>query len=101
LLGEWEVEMLGRIDVDFPRYATHFSDTLPLAVKLRFVSKVEPELREMVVNRAAPGLAAERLIKLLKRIGPIELLRPGLERLAEDWSETESEYWDKVLGRVV
>ena len=101
LLGDWEVEMMARIGVQYPPYATHFADSLPLTKKVLFVARVEPELREMVVNRAAPGLAAERLIKLLQDIGPIELLRPGLERMALEWSSLERNYWEKVMGRIV
>ncbi len=100
LLSAWEVDMLSRVGIDYPPYATAFSDSLSLSRKLRFIEKVAPELRAIAEGVADPSIAVERVTKLLRPIGPLEMLRGGLVRLAERWPARQREYWHRVLARL-
>jgi len=98
LLGRWETEMLARLGIDYPAYATHFSGTLPLAGKLYFIKNLEPELETIAASNVDPGIAAERVVKLLRDVGPPEMLREGLVRMADRWPEEQQAYWARVVG---
>jgi len=100
LLSRWEVEMLARADIEYPAYATAFADSLPLSRKLAFVEGVAPELKQIAEIGTDVSVAVERVVKLLRPIGPVELLLPGLEMMAQRWPERERTYWSRVLTRL-
>ena len=98
LLSSWERELLRRIDIDYPRYATYFSGNLPLRRKLHFVDSVETELRAIVASRVDPGIASKRVAKLLRDVGPVEMLQDGLTRLGAGWGDRDREYLSRVVS---
>jgi phosphoglucomutase len=101
LLSQWEVEMLARAGISYPEYATAFSDSLPLSRKLAFIEGVSPELKQIAEVGTDVSVAVERVVKLLRPIGPVEMLLPGLELMARRWSARQKEYWSRILTRLV
>jgi phosphoglucomutase len=101
LLAQWEVEMLARVGIDFPAYASAFADSLPLSRKLAFVQGVAPELRQIADVGTDVNIAVERVRKLLKPIGPVDMLLRGIEQLALGWPARQQEYWARILARLI
>lgn len=100
LLSRWEIEMLARVGIEYPAFATAFGDSLPLSRKLAFVEGVAPELRQIAEIGTDASVAVERVVKLLRPIGPVEMLLPGLEIMAQQWPERQREYWSRILTRL-
>ncbi len=98
LLNLWEVEMLARLGIDYPYYATLFSDSLSLAKKREFVTTVEPELRGLAT--VADQEAAARAEGLMAAIGPLEMLLGGLAEMTLNWDEHEREGFSRLLQLV-
>ncbi len=100
LLSRWEMEMLARVGIDYPEYATAFSDSLPLTRKLAFIKDVAPELRQIAEIGSDVGIAVERVLKLLRGIGPLEMLVGGLGLMARQWPQRQREFWSRILTRL-
>lgn len=100
LLSRWEVEMLARAGIDYPEYATAFSDSLPLTRKLAFITSVAPELRQIAEIGSDVGIAVERVLKLVRTIGPTEMLIGGLGIMARQWPKRQQDYWSRIMSRL-
>lgn len=87
LLGGWEQEMMRRIGIDYPEYATEFGGGVPLDRKLRFVRSMEPRLVELLSAGDVTDATVSAVAAMLKEVAPFPMLKAGLARLAGTYEE--------------
>jgi phosphoglucomutase/phosphomannomutase len=86
LLNRWEIEMMRRVGVTYPDYATALSDSISLDRKLLFVNELESVVHGLcAASGTSPKSLADQLAPVLARVGPVKHVRAGVEAASARW----------------
>ncbi len=103
LLAQFEVELLQRIGVTFPLWATAISDGLSVDRKQVFVQTHEGQIKALCgVAMTADQLeaTAEKVLAMTSMCGPLPMLREGLVKMAASWPQPHKENFLALLPTV-
>jgi phosphoglucomutase/phosphomannomutase len=100
LLSAWEQEMMRRIGIDYPVYATHLGGSVPLHRKLQLVRTVAPRLEVLVSTGEVTESTVSEARTLLSGVAPLPMLRAGLVVLGRSWAEPKATRMAELLGKL-
>ncbi len=100
LLSAWEQEMMRRIGIDYPAYATHFGGGVALHRKLQFIRSVEPRLRELLSAGEVTGATLQAATSLVAEVAPFPMLKAGMAALGKSWPEPLASRLADLVGRM-
>lgn len=100
LLAKFEVELLARIDVTYPHWATGLSDSLSVDRKRVFVEKHSRELAELCAAGCPMGIeqAARTVLGWTATCGPLPMMKEGLVKLGTTFGDRQRACFDQLLA---